>query len=66
MTLIQVFPQAQQGASLNWRCHIEGVHKLITLRGGIRALAASKPLESLLLCFVLYVGSGKTITMEDT
>ena len=52
--------QAQQGACLNWRCHLEGVQRLITLRGGIRAVAGSKRLEPLLLCFVLYVIMGKT------
>ncbi|KAL2683306.1 hypothetical protein Neosp_007776 [[Neocosmospora] mangrovei] len=39
----------QQGTSLNWRCHLEGIHKLIGLRGGFNAVASSPSLESLLL-----------------
>ncbi|KAI1297055.1 fungal-specific transcription factor domain-containing protein [Xylaria venustula] len=50
----------QQGASPSWRCHLEGVHRLITLRGGICALAPSKRLDSLLLCFVFVAVIGNT------
>ncbi|KAF2471146.1 C6 zinc finger domain-containing protein [Lindgomyces ingoldianus] len=50
----------QQGASPNWRCHLKGIERLITLRGGIRALAGSKHLESLLLCFVFVSVIGNT------
>ncbi|TDZ18423.1 hypothetical protein Cob_v008619 [Colletotrichum orbiculare MAFF 240422] len=40
----------QNGTSLNWRWHIEGVHKIISLRGGFRETAASRSsLEPLLL-----------------
>ena len=54
--LNHVLLQAQQGASPHWRYHLEGVQKIITLRGGNRALARSK---QLLLCFLLYVVVGK-------
>ncbi|KAI1111532.1 putative C6 finger domain protein [Nemania sp. NC0429] len=50
----------QQGVFPSWRCHLEGVHSLITLRGGVRALAPSKHLESLLLCFVFVAVIGNT------
>ncbi|KAI0402884.1 fungal-specific transcription factor domain-containing protein [Xylaria palmicola] len=50
----------QQGASPSWRYHLEGVHRLITLRGGVCALAPSKHLESLLLCFVFVAVIGNT------
>lgn len=53
--LNHVSSQVQQGTSLRWRCHLEGVHKLITLRGGFHAVAGSRSLEPLLLCFWLYV-----------
>lgn len=51
-----VLPQGQQGASPNWRCHLDGVQRLITLRGGFRALAGSESLAPLLRYFLLYVG----------
>lgn len=47
--------KVQQGPSPHWRCHLEGVQKLIALRGGMRSLAGSTSLEPLLLSFVLYV-----------
>ncbi|KAK3290838.1 fungal-specific transcription factor domain-containing protein [Chaetomium fimeti] len=49
----------QQGASLNWRSHLEGAIKLIQLRGGFAALASSKILEPqlLLLCFMAVIGN---------
>ncbi|KAI0543420.1 putative C6 finger domain protein [Xylaria curta] len=50
----------QHGASLSWRCHLEGVQRLITLRGGVRALAPLKHLESLLLCIVFVAVIGNT------
>ncbi|KAI0456998.1 putative C6 finger domain protein [Xylaria acuta] len=50
----------QQGAPPSWRCHLEGVQKLIALRGGVRALVPSKHLESLLLCFVFVAVIGNT------
>ena len=46
------YTQVQQSSSTNWRCHIEGVQRLIRLRGGIRALWTLKGLEPLLHCFV--------------
>ncbi|KAB5513132.1 putative C6 finger domain protein [Coniochaeta sp. 2T2.1] len=50
----------QQGCTSNWRHHLDGVQKLITLRGGIRGVAQSKPLEASLLCFVLLAVIGNT------
>ncbi|KAK5625752.1 hypothetical protein RRF57_001468 [Xylaria bambusicola] len=50
----------QQGVSPSWRCHLEGVHRLITLRGGICALAPSEGLKSLLLCFIFVAVIGNT------
>ncbi|KAI1736700.1 putative C6 finger domain protein [Xylaria scruposa] len=50
----------QHGASPSWRCHLEGVQRLIALRGGFRALAPSKHLESLLLCIVFVTVIGNT------
>ncbi|RYC56717.1 hypothetical protein CHU98_g9497 [Xylaria longipes] len=50
----------QHGASPSWRCHLEGVQRLITLRGGVCALAPLKHLESLLLCFVFVAVIGNT------
>lgn len=51
--------QAHQGTSTNWRQHLEGVHSLITLRGGVRTLSGAKTLDRLLLCFILYVTERK-------
>ncbi|KIX09109.1 uncharacterized protein Z518_00187 [Rhinocladiella mackenziei CBS 650.93] len=50
----------QQGALSNWRCHLEGIQRLITLRGGIRALAGSQNLEPLLLCSMSVAVMGNT------
>ncbi|KAG8417215.1 hypothetical protein J3459_012509 [Metarhizium acridum] len=47
-----IIRQVQHGASSNWRCHLEAIQRLITLRGGIKILAKSKRLDSLLLCFL--------------
>ncbi|KAJ4221446.1 hypothetical protein NW759_006693 [Fusarium solani] len=57
MTLL--LADVQQGTSLNWRCHLEGIHKLITLRGGFHAVASSPSLEPLLLSlwFVAVIGN---------
>ncbi|KAB5555034.1 putative C6 finger domain protein [Coniochaeta sp. 2T2.1] len=52
--------QVQQGCTSNWRHHLDGVQKLITLRGGMRGVAQSKPLEASLLCFVLLAVIGNT------
>jgi hypothetical protein len=49
--------QVQQGTSLNWRSHLDGVHKIISLRGGFRAVIGSRRLEPLLLALWLYVVS---------
>ncbi|KAJ5151639.1 C6 zinc finger domain-containing protein [Penicillium capsulatum] len=43
---------AHQGASSHWRTHLEGLQKIITLRGGIRVLAKQPRLLPLLLSFV--------------
>ncbi|KAK9776808.1 hypothetical protein AB5N19_10686 [Seiridium cardinale] len=43
---------AQQGDSRNWRCHLQGIHKVIALRGGLRALVGAQNLESMLLCLM--------------
>jgi hypothetical protein len=48
------FMQIQQGALSDWRQHLHGIQKLITLRGGIRAVARSQRLEAALLCFIWY------------
>lgn len=56
--------KAQQGASPHWRYHIEGLQKLIMLRGGIRSLARSASLAPLLHCFVLYVIVHKLFSLE--
>ncbi|KAL6365593.1 hypothetical protein LRP88_01593 [Fusarium phalaenopsidis] len=57
MTLL--LADVQQGTSLNWRCHLEGIHKLIALRGGFHAVAGSPSLEPLLLSlwFVAVIGN---------
>ncbi|KAF4167646.1 hypothetical protein CNMCM6936_004703 [Aspergillus lentulus] len=52
--------KAQQGASPHWRYHIEGLQKLIMLRGGIRSLARSASLAPLLHCFVFIAVIGDT------
>ncbi|KAL5362946.1 fungal-specific transcription factor domain-containing protein, partial [Aspergillus floccosus] len=58
ITLLLV--DVQQGASPHWRCHLEGLQKLITLRGGIRALAGIPSLAPLLHCFVSLAVIGDT------
>ncbi|UPL03775.1 hypothetical protein LCI18_014709 [Fusarium solani-melongenae] len=57
MTLL--LADVQQGTSLNWRCHLEGIHRLISLRGGFHAVASSPSLEPLLLSlwFVAVIGN---------
>ncbi|KAF9875482.1 hypothetical protein CkaCkLH20_06863 [Colletotrichum karsti] len=47
--LTLLLADVQNGTSLNWRCHMEGVHKIISLRGGFGAVAGSRRLEPLLL-----------------
>ncbi|KAI5859444.1 fungal-specific transcription factor domain-containing protein [Durotheca rogersii] len=58
--LTLLFVDIQQGVSLSWRCHLDGLHKLIMLRGGLCALAESKSLEPLLLCFWFVAVIGNT------
>ncbi|KUJ09632.1 uncharacterized protein LY89DRAFT_701176 [Mollisia scopiformis] len=48
MTLL--LTDVQMGTSLNWRCHLDGLHKMIALRGGYKVLATSWSLEPLLIC----------------
>ena len=55
----RVLLQLQQGASLNWRPHVEGAIKLIQLRGGFAALA-NKALEPQLVFLCSYVTSPRT------
>ncbi|CAG7928053.1 unnamed protein product [Penicillium olsonii] len=45
----------QQGVSPHWRYHIEGVKRLINLRGGMFHLAATPGLLPIVLCFVYLV-----------
>ncbi|KAL0930897.1 uncharacterized protein CTRU02_213632 [Colletotrichum truncatum] len=47
--LTLLLADVQNGTLLNWQCHMEGVHKVISLRGGFHAVAGSKRLEPLLL-----------------
>ncbi|KMK58398.1 C6 finger domain-containing protein, putative [Aspergillus fumigatus Z5] len=51
-----------QGASPHWRYHMEGLQKLILLRGGIRSLARSARLAPLLHCFVCIAVIGDTVS----
>ncbi|KAL6814902.1 fungal-specific transcription factor domain-containing protein [Trichoderma sp. SZMC 28015] len=50
----------QQGSSFNWRCHLDAIYRLIMLRGGFYAVAASKSMEPLLLCFWSVAVMGNT------
>ncbi|KAJ9215346.1 transcriptional regulator family: Fungal Specific TF [Paecilomyces variotii] len=50
----------QQGGSSNWRCHLDGTHRIITLRGSLRALAGSETLDPLLHCFLCIAILGNT------
>ncbi|KAL2145173.1 hypothetical protein VTI28DRAFT_7809 [Corynascus sepedonium] len=49
----------QQGASLNWRSHVEGAIRLVQLRGGFAAVANCNVLEPqlVLLCFMAVIGN---------
>ncbi|PWY82120.1 hypothetical protein BO70DRAFT_362045, partial [Aspergillus heteromorphus CBS 117.55] len=58
LTLLLV--DAQQGASTNWRCHIDGIRQIMGLRGGIQAVARSKGVASLLVSFVYLSVFGDT------
>jgi hypothetical protein len=55
MTLL--LSEVQQGASINWRHHYNGVERLIALRGGIREVARPGRLDALLRLFISYVFS---------
>ncbi|OIW28760.1 C6 zinc finger domain-containing protein [Coniochaeta ligniaria NRRL 30616] len=50
----------QQGYSSDWRHHLDGVQRLIALRGGMRVVARSRSLEAVLLCFVFLAVIGNT------
>ncbi|PKK52250.1 hypothetical protein CI102_2332 [Trichoderma harzianum] len=50
----------QQGSSLNWRCHLDAIYRLIMLRGGFYKVAESKSMEPLLLCFWSVAVMGNT------
>ncbi|KAI1370492.1 fungal-specific transcription factor domain-containing protein [Hypoxylon crocopeplum] len=58
--LTLLLTDVQQGTSLNWRCHLEGVYKLIALRGGLQAVAGSRSLEPLLLVLLFIAVIGNT------
>ncbi|PLB51393.1 hypothetical protein P170DRAFT_455556 [Aspergillus steynii IBT 23096] len=58
LTLLLV--DAQQGASPHWRCHLDGVRKIIDLRGGICVMARSPGLRPLLLFVVFAAIMGDT------
>ncbi|KAF7591994.1 hypothetical protein BBP40_000774 [Aspergillus hancockii] len=58
LTLLLV--DAQQGASPHYRCHLDGVRKIIMLRGGIQSLVRSTGMEPLLLFIVFTVVMGDT------
>ncbi|RMJ02225.1 hypothetical protein BHE90_017041 [Fusarium euwallaceae] len=63
MTLL--LADVQQGTSLNWRCHLEGIHKLIALRGGFHAVASSPSLEPLLLSLCVAAIGNTTCAASD-
>ncbi|KAF2664386.1 hypothetical protein BT63DRAFT_107252 [Microthyrium microscopicum] len=50
--LALLFADIQHGVSLNWRCHLDGLYRLIELRGGFKAIVRSIRLTPLL--FVLW------------
>ncbi|KAK4243872.1 hypothetical protein C7999DRAFT_44389 [Corynascus novoguineensis] len=56
---MQTIHYLQQGASLNWRSHVEGAIRLVQLRGGFAAVANCKVLEPqlVLLCFMAVIGN---------
>ncbi|KAL7943902.1 fungal-specific transcription factor domain-containing protein [Trichoderma barbatum] len=58
--LTLLLSDVQQGTSLNWRCHLEAVYKLIMLRGGFYAVIESPSMEPLLLCFWFVTVIGNT------
>ncbi|OGM47901.1 hypothetical protein ABOM_002779 [Aspergillus bombycis] len=58
LTLLLV--DSQQGASPHYRCHLDGVRRIIMLRGGIRSLAQSTGMVPLLLFVVLTAVMGDT------
>ncbi|RYP55618.1 hypothetical protein DL769_010108 [Monosporascus sp. CRB-8-3] len=58
MTLL--LTDVQQGTIPDWRCHLEGIQKVIMLRGGIHALAESQNLKQLVLYFVVITVIGNT------
>ncbi|KAI1808218.1 fungal-specific transcription factor domain-containing protein [Daldinia bambusicola] len=58
LTLLLV--DVQLGTSLNWRCHLEGLYKLIMQRGGFEATTRSRVLKPLLRCLWVLVVMGNT------
>ncbi|KAB8226312.1 C6 zinc finger domain-containing protein [Aspergillus novoparasiticus] len=58
LTLLLV--DAQQGASPHYRCHLDGVRRIIMLRGGICSLAQSAGMMPLLLFVVFITVMGDT------
>ncbi|UNI24696.1 hypothetical protein JDV02_010424 [Purpureocillium takamizusanense] len=69
VTLLLV--DVQHNASLGWRWHLEGIHKIVNLRGGYPTLVRSKVLQPLLLSvwFVAVFGNttgpASDISMAD-
>ncbi|KAJ5577951.1 C6 zinc finger domain-containing protein [Penicillium hispanicum] len=51
---------AHQGESPLWRAHLQGVQRLISLRGGVRALASSDTSLPMVLCYVYITVIGDT------
>ncbi|KAL6892152.1 fungal-specific transcription factor domain-containing protein [Trichoderma evansii] len=49
-----------QGRSLDWRCHLGAIYKLITLRGGFYVLYKSTSMKPLMLCFWFIAVIGDT------
>ncbi|KAF9888836.1 hypothetical protein FE257_008205 [Aspergillus nanangensis] len=58
LTLLLV--DAQQGASAHWRCHLDGVRKIIALHGGMRTLAQPPGMEPLILFVAFAAVMGDT------
>ncbi|KAJ5329233.1 hypothetical protein N7452_009623 [Penicillium brevicompactum] len=59
--LTLMLADAQQGISQHWRYHIEGVRRLIILRGGVRRLVATSPgVLPIVLSFIYIVVTADT------
>ncbi|KAL2823284.1 C6 zinc finger domain-containing protein [Aspergillus cavernicola] len=58
--LTLLMADAQQGISQHWRCHIEGVRRLIILRGGMHRLVISPGVLPIVLSFIHVVVTADT------